>query len=163
MSFLHPYKLLVDQTKHAVNLAIKENPDLLACYLSRSWAQRIPFFGITYCVNIILEFSMEISGWWWCPGARQGTSSGMLGRLDMTGVPKAHLTLSNLSRTIWWATLSGLSSKYSCIFCSRVKMIRGNRCRSMRSLSSVQRRYQTLLGERSSPAIHGKIRQSPFT
>ena len=116
MIFLYSYKLLVNQTKHAIDLAIKQNLDLLACYLSKSWAQEIPYFGITYCVNIILESSMEISGWWWCPGARQGTSSGMLGRLDMTGVPKAHLTLSNLSRTILSATSSGLSSKYSCIF-----------------------------------------------
>ena len=78
---------------------------------------------ITYCVNIILEFSMEISGWEWCPGARQGTSSGMLGRLEMARVPKEHLTLSNLSRTIMSATSSGLSSKCSWIFWSRVKMI----------------------------------------
>ena len=122
MIFVYSHELLVDERKHVVDLTIKQSLELLAYRLSEPRMQMSSMLKATYCVNIIFESSMEISGWW-CPGARPGTSRGILGRVEMTGVPKEHLTLSNLSRTSLSATSSGFSSKYSRIFSSRARMI----------------------------------------
>lgn len=63
MIFLNSHELLVDETKHEVDLAIKQSIELLACCLSEGRMQRIPVIKTnTDCVNIIFESSMEISG-----------------------------------------------------------------------------------------------------
>ena len=80
------------------------------------------FVWATYCVIIILESSMESSGKY-CPGARPGISSEICGRAEMKGVPKEHLNLSNLSRTISSATSSGSLIKYPRILWRRADRI----------------------------------------
>ena len=54
------HDLLVDETKHELDLAVKQGLDFLACFSSRLGLLQL--IRATYCVNIILESSIESSG-----------------------------------------------------------------------------------------------------
>ena len=86
MVLVHPIKLLIDDSKHTVNLDIKKSLELLPCSISASHSQTVTIKQATHLVRIILDSSMFAFGKL-CPGSIPGTSIGIVGSIDDAAVP----------------------------------------------------------------------------